>query len=398
MGIQRAVLGILIIISLSNCKKDPAILSSEDTSIHNDIIAGGGVMSFQRIIGGPKLDGLHSVKQTSDGGYVFCGFTENEDASEKDIYLIRTNASGETLWTKRFSGSFTDQGWFVEITSDNGFILAATSNVEASNSSNHNYNGQLIKTDSNGNQEWKQSYTFGNYTNFTTVRQTSDGGFIVCGSEMGTTKGFLLKTDLTGNESWRKTFGGLVELNHVSKTIDGGFILCGITKSTSSSASDEYIIKTNSLGDTLWTKTYGDFKDNTASSIMETATGNFILCGNNANPGISGFAQLLNSTGGQIWNTDFSSLNVSGLLSINLTSDNQFIAVGYQTAGSPSKALLQKIDALGNNVWIKFYNPNAYNTFYEVQVTSDNGFISGGYTLTAGNGNAYILKTDVNGN
>ncbi len=385
-----------LILSFYSCTKDDEIIEPEptETAITNDIIAGSGSTSFQRIIGGSKLDCLYSVKQTSDNGYVFCGFTENDGATERDIFLIKTNSNGETDWIKKFSDSYTDQGWFVEITSDNGFILATTANLAASSSTNHNYSGQLIKTDASGNQLWKQTYTFGNYTNFTTVRQTSDGGYITCGTDYFSNKGILLKTDASGNENWRKTYGGIVEINNINETIDGGLILCGSIKTTSSSPSDIYIIRTNSAGDTIWTKTYGDASDNTARAIKETPTGNFILCGYNTNPESSGYAKLIDSDGEQIWHTDFLSFNVQALDNIITTNDNQFIAVGHNSFGTDNKSLIQKIDNSGNSVWIKWFNPKNYNVFSEIQQTTDNGYIIAGYAF----GDGYIVKTDENGN
>lgn len=392
---RNLILLVLCILCLFSCEKDkPIVEPTTGTIIHNDLIAGGSATSFQRIIGGKKLDGLYSVKQTSDNGYVFCGFTENDGASERDAFLIRTNSKGETVWYKKFSDSFTDHGWYVEITSDNGFILALTSNLDASGSANNSYNGQLIKTDAFGIQTWKQTFTFGSYTNFTTVKQTSDGGYIVCGTEYFSNKGILLKTDASGNEIWRKIYGGIVEFNDINQTNDGGLIMCGSAKTATSSPADIYIIRTDASGDTLWTKIYGDASDNTARAIKETPSGNFILCGYNTNPGASGFAKLIDSNGGQIWHSDFLHLNFQALDNISITNDNQFIAVGRNSFGSGNKALLQKIDNNGNSIWIKEFSPGSYHLFNEVQQTTDNGYIIAGYTY----GDGYIVKTDGYGN
>ena len=252
----------------------------------------------------------------------------------------------------------------------------------------------MIKTDGSGNQLWKSSFTFGNYTSSNTVRETGDGGFIVCGAEYNGNNSFILKTDASGNEAWRKTFSGIVEFNQINNTSDGGFIICGSIKTSSSTPSDIYIVRTNTSGDTLWTKTYGDTADNTAKSIKETSSGNFILCGYNTNPGASGYAKLLNANGDLIWHSDFSSLNIQALDYVTITNDNQFIAVGRESFGSTSKAYLQKIDANGNNLWLKQFSPRGYNAFWEVQQTSDNGYVIAGYTF----GDAYIVKTDASGN
>lgn len=391
--------GLFLFASLTACKKDNAILPNDSSTIENTLVTGSGITSFQRIVGGQKLDGFYSVKQTADGGFVFCGFTENQSSSERDIFLFKTNSDGSTSWIKTFTDSYTDQGWFVDVTTDNGFIIAATTSLSPKSQAPINYSGQLIKTDSNGNQLWKQTFTFGNYTNFTTARQTADGGYVVCGTEYNSDKGILLKTDASGQESWRKTFGGLVELYSVGKTADGGFILCGSIKSVSSAPTDIYIIRANSSGDTLWTKTFGDSSDNTPRTIKEMTSGNFILCGYNTNTpqGASGFVKLIDANGGQIWNSDFHNDNIQALESITTTNDNQFIAVGGESFSSTSQAYLLKVDGNGNKVWQKSFNAGGFNMFNEVQQSTDNGFVVAGYSLNSGNGNAYIVKTNING-
>ncbi|MFO7615890.1 MAG: hypothetical protein R6V75_01410 [Bacteroidales bacterium] len=392
--IRKTVFLILLIIWATACDKDPVIDPDNDTSILNELIVGSGTKSFQRTIGGQRLDGFHSVKQTKDGGYVFCGFAETDTTSERAVLLLKTKANGETIWAKRLSNSFAAYGWHIEITDDKGYIIAATQSITAADSANHNYQGLLIKTDANGNQTWKHSYSFGTYK----VRQTNDGGYAVSGNDFnktnGTVKGILLRTDASGMEIWRKTYGGLVEINDMNKTKDGGFILCGIIRASINSESDIYIVRTNSTGDTLWTKTYGDASENTAKAIRETPSGNFVLCGHNANPGASGYAKLIGANGEQIWHTDFSEINVQAIDHISITTDNQFIAVGRNSFGTDNPASLQKIGSDGNNVWIKWFNPKIYNLFNEVQQTSDKGFMIAGYTY----GEGYIVKTDADGN
>ena len=199
-------------------------------------------------------------------------------------------------------------------------------------------------------------------------------------------------------EVWRKTYGradgGVVEINDMNITKDGGFILCGLIQASIYSNSDIYIIRTSSTGDTLWTKTYGDASDNSAYTIKETPSGNFILCGHNANPGASGYVKLINASGEQVWHTDFLETGLQVIDDIALTNDNQFIAVGRNSFGTNNQASLQKIDNSGNSVWIKWFNPRNFNFFTEVQQTTDNGFVIAGYTF----GDGYIVKTDPDGN
>lgn len=106
-----------------------------------------GQMIWHKTYGGQNSDIGHSVQQTKDGGFIITGWT-NSFGSETDVYLIKTNHSGDTLWTRTIGGPVDDEGYSVQQTTDGGYII-----VGLSNSFNNTdlYNILLIKTDENGN-------------------------------------------------------------------------------------------------------------------------------------------------------------------------------------------------------------------------------------------------------
>jgi len=109
-------------------------------------------ISFERKYGGERWDDGHSVQQTTDGGYVITGYTESFGSGSGDVYLIRTDSLGDTLWTRRYGGEFNDRGWAVQQTSDDGFVIAGDWNCPESFI-------YLIKTDSSGDSLWTRLYT-----------------------------------------------------------------------------------------------------------------------------------------------------------------------------------------------------------------------------------------------
>lgn len=396
-------LSTFLIVFIGSCNKDELIEygMNQGEAVDNNLISGGGSSSFERLIGGIKLDVLYSGKQTSCGGYVFCGFTENQSASERDIILLKTNNQGETEWIKTFSDNYMDQGWHVEQTSDDGFIIVATSSLAAySPMSSIPYDGQLLKINSTGTLQWKKSFNFGTFTSFVRVRQTYDGGFVILGSEYSSKIAILLKTDSNGDEQWRKTFNNKKEFYHIDLTSDGGFIICGTNQSNTVKQSDIYVVKTDSEGDTLWTRTFGDNYDNTPTTIMEVPKG-FVICGYHTNTpsGASGFVTMIDSSGIETWTRDYNTNDIQALNFISLTNDDKIIVVGRESFGNASKGYIMKISSVNGDIfWQKSFNAGECNLLNEIHQTSDNGYIIAGYTLKSGNGNGYIIKTNANGN
>jgi len=192
-------------------------------------------------------DEFYSVQETTDGSYIIAGYTESySGAGRADVWLIKTDASGETLWEKTFGGSDNDYGYSVQQTSDGGYIIAGkTSSFGAA--------GQLylIKTDASGNKQWEKTFGGNGVATGWSVQQTSDGGYIIAGGTgspddpYGCGDLYLLKTDASGDKQWEKTFGGSEndEAYSVQQTSDGGYIIAGKTCSFGAGYYDVYLIK-----------------------------------------------------------------------------------------------------------------------------------------------------------
>ncbi|HII01937.1 TPA: hypothetical protein HA351_09930 [Methanosarcinaceae archaeon] len=119
---------------------------------------------------------LNSVKQTSDGGYVIASTTRSKESNSDDIWFIKTDESGQEQWNKTFGGPMDDAAISISITSDNGYVL--TGRYNDSLSFVIDGSAFILKTDSDGNQEWLKEFT--NCTLYS-VQQTSDGGYVAAG-------------------------------------------------------------------------------------------------------------------------------------------------------------------------------------------------------------------------
>jgi len=237
---------------------------------------------------GPKLMGgasnndyAEAVEQTSDGGYIVAGYTTSFGAGIQDVYLIKTDSLGDTLWTRTYGGGSSDLARAVQQTTDGGYIVVGETISFGAGS----YDVYLIKTNSNGDTLWTRTYGGGTWDFGYAVEQTTDGGYIVTGYTRSFGAGlddvYLIKTDSLGNMLWTKTYGG-ADFDHgyaVRQTTDSGYMVAGYTNSFGAGSYDVYLIKTNANGDTLWTKTYGGGGWDEAYAVRQTTDGGYIVAG-----------------------------------------------------------------------------------------------------------------------
>jgi hypothetical protein len=178
------------------------------------------------------------------------GYTNSFGAGRNDIFLIKTDANGNISWAKTYGGTSGDYAYSVRQTSDGGYIVAGyTSSFGAGL-----YDAFLIKTDANGNRIWAKTYGGADWDLAHSVQQTSDGGYIVAGYTDSFGAGgddfLLIKTDANGNVQWAKAYGGTdgEDAWSVQQTSDGGYILAGYTASFGAGSWDAFLVKTDVNG------------------------------------------------------------------------------------------------------------------------------------------------------
>ena len=360
-------------------------------------------ITFQRTYGGADDDIGYSVQQTDDGGYILAGATRSFGAGNADAYLIKVDALGDTLWTRTLGGENDDYGGSVRQTADGGYIVAGgTQSFGAGNS-----DLWLIKTDASGDTLWTRTFGGAGWDGGGSIEQTADGGYIVAGVTnsfgAGSDDVWLVKTDSFGQSMWAKTFGGTSDDggSSVHQNPDGGYIVAGVTNSFGAGSDDAWLIMTDSLGDTLWTRTYGDTFSDEGSSVQPTADRGYVLAGSTTSFGAGSYDVYLIKTdanGDTLWTRTFGGTVWDDGYSVQQTSDGGYVIAGMTRsfgAGNHDACLI-KTDADGNAVWTRAFGGDSSDYGFSLQQTTDRGYIMVGYTESFGAGgqDVYLIKTD----
>ena len=261
-----------------------------DSDIHIVKTDSAGQLEWEKMYGGKEADRGGCIKQTKDRGYIICGETSSFGAGESDIYLIKINSNGKKEWQKTYGGPGRDWCHNVQLTADGGYILGGNT----ASYGQGKMDVYLIKTDNSGNKEWTQTYggpqdefIFGTHG----LIQTKDKGFIFCtygeSYGKGMTDFYIVKTDSSGNTEWEKTYGGSQDDGALSilQTQDLGYYVCGFTKSLGVGNRDVYLVKIDKNGIKERERTFGGPDFDCGIALMQTADGGLIICGETASYG-----------------------------------------------------------------------------------------------------------------
>ena len=237
-----------------------------------------GNLLWDREFGGSRHDRFRSIRQTSDSGYVVAGTTTSKGAGAGDIRVVKLDIEGNVLWDRVFGGSGNDWAFSLELTSDNGYVVAGYTRSKGAGGMDI----WVLKLDANGNLLWDKTFGGVKDDDAFSACQTSDGGYAVAGWTKSKGAGgmdvWVLKLDANGNLLWDKTFGGVGGdgAGSIQQTSDGGYIVAGHTTPEDGKRRDAWVLKLDINGDLLWDKT---FNGGEANSIQQTSDGGYIVSG-----------------------------------------------------------------------------------------------------------------------
>lgn len=373
-------------------------------------------MHLNKRYGGSSGEGVGAMIRTSDSGLLIGGFSDSGISGDKsdtcrgywDYWIVKIDSLGTKQWDKTFGGTQSERLHSLNQTSDGGYIIGGTSPSGIGGDKTEPSWGfedfWIIKTDSLGNKLWDKRFGGTGHDYLAQVNQTDDGGYLCSGysdspisgnktqANWGANDFWIIKIDSTGNYMWDKRYGGTGEDGGgllggswvgsaiFAKSNDGGYLVGGASRSGISGDktyanwsiySDFWILKIDSAGNKLWDKVYGGTKSESLIKIKQTFDGGYILGGG-------------------------SSSDISG----NKTSANC-----HDFFGATGDYWLVKIDSIGNIQWDQDYGSDDGDAFTDVYQTPDGGYLVSG-TTDGGNvscqksedymwfPNAWIVKTN----
>jgi hypothetical protein len=356
---------------------------------------------WTRVYGGTEADAGCSVEWTFDGGYVIAGYTGSFGAGSADVWLIRTDSTGDTMWTRTFGGTARDYGQSIRQTSDSGYVIAGYTNSYGAGG----WDVYLIKTDPRGSAVWTRTYGSGGDDLGYSVEQTTDGGYIIAGETRSIGGGgsdvYVAKTNAVGDTEWTRAYGGTrddVGCCVHNTPNDGGYVVSGYVGAYHGIGARIWLLKLDAVGDTEWTRVYGDADDARGYAVQQTADKGFVVAGHT-----DGYAYLIKTddSGDSAWTKTY------GRVLAGRATQNQQTHRG--NGGVAGKGNSSTSGGRGANLTQQSANsdmlhseprsnvPAAIARFYSVQQTGDGGYVAAGVISPWGPWDLYLVRTNARG-
>ena len=362
------------------------------------LLAGIAPASAQwaRSYGDAGFEMAFAIRNTSDGGSIVSGATVSFGAGDYDCWLLKLNADGGVQWQKTYGGAGFDEAYSVEPTTDGGYFVAAITTSFGAGG----YDLWALKLDASGNVQWQKTYGGNGFDFADSVRQTSDGGFILAGgtdsSGAGNRDVWILKLNAAGGVQWQKTLGSAQfdQANSVQTTSDGGYVVAADT-SFGAGSFDVWILKLDISGNTTWQQTYGGAGADSASSVQQTSDGGYVVAGGTESFG-AGASDLwilkLGTSGSIQWQKTYGDSGGERAYSVQQTADGYYAAGVTTSFGfGDSDAWILKLDSSGNVQWQKAYGSTQYDQVNAID--GNGGLTAAGYTASFGvGGDLWVLK------
>jgi hypothetical protein len=308
-----------------------------------------GNVLWTHTYGGPGYDVAQALVACTDGGYLIGGYSDSYGAGHHDFYAIRTDADGDTLWTRTYGGAGYDYAYAADLGAGAGteFVLAGYTDSYGAGMGDV----YLIGLDADGDTVWTRTYGMSQTEWAMAVRPTADGGYAVLGTTrsfgLGNDDFFFIKTDSGGNLVDYRSYGGSSDDNgeDLRQTYDGGYILVGGSMSFGPRG-DVLVIKTKADFSIDWMQNLGDSEWDTGEAVIETQDHTFVVAGGLTYDGVmSYYVAELGPSGILQWADTYGGSSTDRPFAIVQTNDLGYMVSGRSYSfGDVTQALLVRLN------------------------------------------------------
>ncbi|MFM7901958.1 MAG: hypothetical protein ACKPAD_08220, partial [Bacteroidota bacterium] len=237
--------------------------------------------TFEKIIDTLACDYASCIQETFDGGYVFCG---KSSIGGNDVIIVKLDSIGTIEWANVYGGPSIEAAAYIEQTPDSGYMVNALYDGGGLNAKSW-----LLRLDTNGDTLWTQVFSAGTGS---TIVGDANSMASINSTIYGMTGKFKPQPFTFNSSYFISSIGNGIQLGNkiydnsiygstgdgIDKTYDGGFIFTG-QYGTSISTADVNLIRVNALGDTLWTRTYHNSLADVGRAVIQTADSGFMVAG-----------------------------------------------------------------------------------------------------------------------
>lgn len=360
----------------------------------------GHAQTYERMYGGPAIDGALAAFRTADGGYLNAGVTRGFGAVGEDVYVVRTDSTGALLWTRTYGGPGDERALAAASTNDGGAVLCGTTTSYGNGSTDL----LLLRTDAAGDTLWCRTYGDAVANGGAAVLQADDGGFLACGwhGELfgNGTDLYLVRTDAVGDTLWTRCLGGQYGEAGVAvqATNDGAYMIAGNTASFSAGLKDLYLLKVDDNGQVLFSRTYGGPGMDIAGALIPTSDGGWLIGASTETYWVAGRGVYLvrtDAVGDTLWTRAYDTGGLYGGLAYALCES----ATGDFLVGGESVDL--KVNGTGALQWARSFVLGTTPVHSYCEALVDGGFLLSGYCgpngLGLGAGDVHQVRIDASG-
>ncbi len=356
---------------------------------------------WERVIGGAGDDVGRAVALTADGGLIVAGTTDSKGAGKTDLWLVRLDAAGATVWDKTYGGESDDAGYAVAVDDDGYVVAGATSETKGSTA-------WLLRVDGIGNRLWQD--TAGTSDGYRAVRPTAAGGFVLAGTirDKDQSRAWVVAVDAKGQNArpflHQKGNSSASDVRQIGEE----FVAVGTLDSTGKGKPGLYIVKLDQRLKPVWERVYKGSNADAYSHVLPLADGGFLVAGTTERtdrggaPAGSGRITRLDGNGDKLWDKLIGRGKMETINAVATAGADGYVLAGSIVAksGASEDAWLVKIDGDGKIVWERRFGGDGADRLNDLKALKDGGFVAVGETASKGAGKSdlWVLRLDAEGN